>query len=281
MMSAHPIFFTGTGHGAVAALRSLIRVFPSLEIVAGDPNVAALARPHDRLLKAPEDASGQLGIMAGHLKLLTPNFLSRKTVLNVHYSLLPKYRGLHAVAWAMLNCEPELGWSVHVVNEYVDDGPIVFQRAMLYRGETSAQIMAAFDSQVESCLGGVIEDYLSGRLGPVPQDRSRATWVPRRNRESCVIDFRWPADRLSALFKVLVPPYPFPILRTQRGEYNVIEADVVRRDYFCDLGRIVNIDSDGVWIKCADSLLVIRKLESSVGRTDARELFSFGSWLSK
>lgn len=280
-VSGHPLFFVGSGHGGLAAFRSLRAQFSSLEIVSVDRDVLALARPQDAICEGLGQTTASVGVMAGYLDLIPSTFLADRTILNVHYSLLPKYRGLHALAWAMLNCENELGWSVHIVNEFVDDGPIVHQQSRPYNGETSAQLMDIFDADVEERLGRVVSDYIAGKIKPVAQDKSLATWVPRRNRESCVIDFSWPADRLSALFKALVPPYPVPILRTPRGDYDVIEADVVRRDYFCDIGRVVNIDGDGVWIKCADCLLVIRTLASPGGRMEARREFRLGSRISQ
>jgi methionyl-tRNA formyltransferase len=254
------IFFIGDGHGAIAAIRSLTKIFPALEIVSGDESVRALARRGDIIRNSIEELSAEAGLMAGHRGLLSPSFLLNRTILNIHYSLLPKYRGLHSLVWAMLNGEKTLGWSVHIVNEFVDDGPVVYQMETDYRGETSWEMMERFDQQVEDELASVITDFLAGKIHPVQQDRSQATWVARRNLEDCLVNFDWPAHRLRALFKALVPPYPLPGIIMKGVRYEVASATIEDRPYFCDSGRVVNVDNEGAWIKCVDSLLVIHSL---------------------
>jgi methionyl-tRNA formyltransferase len=203
--------------------------------------------------------------MAGYLGMLTPSFLAEHTVLNVHYSLLPKYRGLHSVVWAMLNLEPEIGLTIHLANEHMDDGPLVYQYKIDYSGQTSWEIMQLFNMHIASELGGVFERWLAGQIEPVPQNKQLATWVPRRNLEDCLVDFSWNFARLQAFFKALVRPYPLPALLIRGQRFEIIKAHLEQRPYFCDLARVVNIDNEGAWIKCADSLLVVDRLRDTDG----------------
>ena len=257
---AAPVFFLGSGHGGDAALCSLLAEFPKLEIVTDDPVLRALARPADLLCETVEALQGPVGVMAGYRGILEAGFLARKTVLNVHYSLLPRYRGLHSTVWAMLNLETELGLTCHIANEFVDDGPIVHQHRVTYAGATSAELMQQFNNYVVRNLGRVVRDYLEGRIQPVRQDKRQATWVPNRNLDDCLVDFSWPAPRLRALFRALVRPYPLPALVIRGQRLEITAAQIVDRPYFCTAGRVVNVDADGAWIKCADSLLLVQRL---------------------
>lgn len=257
---AASLFFIGNGHTGEAAFRSLRRAFPEIEVVSGNPQVLDLARPSDCVKKSVEAITAPVGLMAGYRGILDPSFLSNRTVLNVHYSLLPQYRGLHSVIWAILNLEDKVGWTVHVVNEFVDDGPIVHQRETKYNGETSWEIIERFNNEVEDSLADIVCQFISGRIQPVPQEKSEASWVPHRNLDDCLIDFDWPSRYLRALFRALVHPYPLPSILANGGRYEIPSAKIVERNYFCDSGRVVNIDNEGVWIKCKDSLLVIKRL---------------------
>jgi len=259
------IFFIGAGHGGLAALRSLQAVCLRIEVISDDDEVLHLMRKTDVLRHCVDDVCSRQGVIAGYLDFLPPQFLHDHDVLNVHYSLLPTYRGLHSVVWSILNLESKLGYTVHVVNEYMDDGPVVHQQSIMYAGETSWEIMGKLNNFVEAELGATASAYFSGHVTALVQDKNLATWVPRRNLQSCIIDFNWGSDRLKALFRALVRPYPLPALIIQGRRYEVAYSEVKERTYFSDLGRVVNIDSEGVWIKCVDSLLVVKELLDETG----------------
>lgn len=259
------IFFMGAGHGGKAALRSLLTEFPVLEIVTLDEDLRALARQGDIVHNSITAIEAKFGVMSGHNTLISPELIARKTILNVHYSLLPRYRGMHPVVWALLNLEPEVGLTVHLVDEGMDAGPIIHQHQIVYQNETSWELMQVFDDYVARELGQITTAFLAGRLSPVTQDKRFATWVPRRNIDDCLVNFLWPADRLRAFFRALVRPYPLPAILVRGQRYEISSAVVVERPYFCDVGRVLNVDAEGAWLKCADSLLVVRKLIDSGG----------------
>jgi phosphoribosylglycinamide formyltransferase 1 len=79
-----------------------------------------------------QDRGARLVVLAGYMALLTPEFLARfpGAVLNVHPSLLPAFAGLHAVEQAIAYGAKVFGVTVHLVDEGVDTGPIVLQRAV-------------------------------------------------------------------------------------------------------------------------------------------------------
>lgn len=276
------LFFLGGGHGGVAALRSLQATFSNLEIFSTDPNILILIRERDRKCKSLEDVRSTCGVTAGYMQILPEAFFSCRTVINIHYSLLPQYRGLHSLVWAMLNLETQVGLTLHVVNANIDDGPIIYQHRITYADETSAELMLMMNEHVSDSLGRIMTAFLDGKITSTPQNKLLATWVPKRNFDDCIVNFDWPAPRLRALFRALVFPYPLPSIWIKGIKYEINEAEIVERKYFCDSGRVVNVDGDGAWIKCADSLLVVRRLVDSDNTThDAQSLLYSGMRLSK
>ncbi|MDB4689245.1 formyltransferase family protein [Verrucomicrobia bacterium] len=273
----YDFFFLGSSHGAKAALFSLQQSFDRIEVYSADKEVCCMARPNDAVVESLDEIKSRSGVMAGYLEFLSNSFLENRQVVNIHYSLLPKYRGLHSVVWAILNLESELGLTYHMVNDNIDDGPIIYQHAIKNVGQTSAEFMQTLNDHVKETLGEVMQKWKKGTLCSKEQDKNKATWVPRRNLDDCLINFEWSAQRLEAFFQALVRPYPLPSLQIRGKRYGIKESKIIDRPYFCDSGRVVNIDSDGVWIKCADSLLLVSKLVDDQDRDhDAQGLFKLG-----
>jgi len=260
MSTISTIIFAGDGHGAIVALKSLQEYFNSIEILSNDNEVLTLMRNCDKRVYSFFDTQTKIIVCAGYQEIIDSQTLKHKTIINTHPSLLPKYRGLHGLVWAMLNFEEELGFTIHLMNEYIDDGDILEQYKIKYNGETSKEIMDKFDKYVEKNLGRVVKSFLAKELMPIKQDKSQATWVPRRNIEDCIIDFSWNKKFLDRFFKALVRPYPLPMLKVKDKLYEVDGYEFIQIDYYTHLGRVVNIENSKAYIKTQDGLLIVNKL---------------------
>lgn len=278
-MSKTQICFAGNGAGAVAALNGLHRNYSGIEIITDDDAVRDVLKIEDTLIPNFAAAKAELVVCAGYRPIISRELLVLKRYVNVHYSLLPKYRGLHSTVWAILNGEIEHGLSVHLMSEWIDDGPILAQFRFGVANMTSGEAMNRCHDIVECNLADVITNYLNGSISPQPQDKALATWVPRRNLADCLIDFHSSCDEISLFFKALVRPYPLPMINVRGVLYEVVEARLERRDYKCSVGRVVNVDEDGVWLKVADGLLVVQRLESSGDPVDPKSLLKLGQRL--
>jgi methionyl-tRNA formyltransferase len=214
------IAIAGGGWGFWAAYSSLKRKFDKIELVTLDDVYKSNIRSNDVLLNDIVEARAEILICAGYKPIISNNFLSSKDVINIHYSLLPKYRGMHSTVWAILNNEEYLGFSIHLMNENIDDGPILYQ----YRKKnnelwTSANFMEHFNDQVSKVLADVILDYLKGLISPKKQDKNLATWVGRRHKQHCMFDFNRTFDYTQRFFRALVYPYPLPYFIHKKIEY--------------------------------------------------------------
>lgn len=256
------IAFAGNGHGGIAALRSLSSYFENIEVLTNDNEIKELLRDNDFSIDSLKDSKSKIVVCAGFLEIIPTEILENKTIINTHPSLLPKYRGLHALAWAMLNMEEQIGFTIHLMNEYIDDGDILEQFIIKYESQTSQEIMTLFDNYVENNLGRVVSDYLAKRITPIKQNKSEATWVTRRNLKDCIIDFSKSNSYISAMFRTLVEPYPLPLIKINNSLYEVINHKLIAINYEMHIGRVVNIENDDVYIKTTDGLLVIDLLRN-------------------
>jgi methionyl-tRNA formyltransferase len=173
-------------------------------IVPADPNAAdvvarvAAARPdflfsfyYRKMLKAPLLASAARG------------------ALNMHGSLLPKYRGRAPVNWAVLHGERETGATLHYMTEKPDNGDIVAQTAVpILPDDTAHDVFAKVAVAAELTLNGVLPALVAGTAPRRRQDLAQGAYFGGRKPEDGRIDWRQDAAAIHNLVRAVAPPYP-------------------------------------------------------------------------
>ncbi len=227
------IIFCGTPEFAVPTLEALVREGYEIAGVITQPD-----RPKGRGLKLtpppvkvaaeklglhvvqPAGLKGEAGrrlleplapeavVIVGYGQIIPADLLElpRHGWINLHASLLPKYRGAAPVNWAIIRGERITGVTTMRIDAGLDTGPVFLQREEPIRpddtaitlGERLARIGA--ELMVETLRG--IE---SGKLAPRPQDHSQATKAPLLKKEDGRIDWRWPAAEIHNRIRGLVP----------------------------------------------------------------------------
>lgn len=274
------VFLAGNGWGAISACKGLLRTSFEVSLFERDPELEALGATVAPV--SMEDLEGAVIVFAGYKRIVPAHILNKNVCINVHYSLLPAYRGFHSTVWAILNDEPELGLTIHLMNEFIDDGPILVQyRLKNDFASTSTQYMQLFNSYVADHLGEIIKDYLDGNLKPHPQDKSLASWVGKRNLDDCRIDFYKSIKYLKAFFRALVPPYPYPFFELHGERYWVTKVHFFSSTVVTHTGRILNIDNEGIWIKVSDGYMIISELMDNDYNLVETKRFKLGQFLNR
>lgn len=254
------IIFAGENHGGLAAFKSLQSSFSNIEVLSDDDNILKKMRRSDSRIFSFREAKAPLAVCAAYRPLIGKEILNKITIINTHPSLLPKYRGVHALAWAMINMEKELGFTIHLMNEYVDDGDILEQFKVDYNNQSTPEMLNLFNKYVEQNLGRVVLDYMNNKITPIKQNREEATWVTKRNLTDCIVDFNQSHKQIKAMFRTLQPPYPYPIIKLKDKLYEIMNYQLVERKYEMHNGRVVNIEGDEVYIKTKEGFLITNKL---------------------
>ena len=134
---------------------------------------------------------------------------ARRGALNMHGSLLPKYRGRAPVNWAILNGEPETGATLHYMVAQADAGDIVDQFAVpILADDTARDVMRKVACAAETLLVRTMPQLASGDAPRIPQYLAAGNYCGRRTPEDGRIDWRWPARRIHNLVRAVAPPYP-------------------------------------------------------------------------
>ena len=184
---------SGRGH----ALKS-----PPIKILADELglNVIQLEK-----LRAPE-AMNQLRIwnpdlivVAAFGQILKPDVLALppQGCINVHASLLPRWRGAAPIQAAILAGDVETGVTIMNMDQGVDTGAIINQRAIkIERDDTSGSLSEKLSHLGADLLIETLSRYLSGRLQPQPQNEAQATYAPMLKKEHGFLDFTKPVEEL-------------------------------------------------------------------------------------
>lgn len=276
------IIFAGSGHGGIVAFKSLQAEFKNINVLTDDSAIITLFRNTDKKIESLNDNKTEIVVCAGYHSIISADILEKKTIINTHPSLLPKYRGMHGLVWAMLNFEEELGFTIHLMNKYIDDGDILKQYKIKYENQTSQEIMKKFDDYVLNNLGRVVKAFLLGKITPTKQNIDEATWVCKRNIDDCVIDFNKSNKYINMLFKALVRPYPLPMIRVKNKLYEISKYQLKTIKYEMHLGRVVNIEDNKAYIKVSEGILIIENLldfETNEKISDISKLLKIGQRL--
>lgn len=261
------IIFAGDSHYGKYALQSLQKEFPSVYILDnGREDILNLKRSGDIIINTFNDTSCPFVFLGGYAPFINQEQLSKKKYINVHGALLPKYRGMHPTFWAIMNGEKTLGITYHIVNEFMDAGPILAQYSFAFTGQTVAAINEQIGNLIKLHTGTVVKNFINGKIVGTIQNEEEATFGCRRNLNDCFIDFSFDTELMQRYFKALTPPYPLPRIRIKDTVYEITNAEIVNRTCFSAIGRVQNIDNRGIWIKIHKGYLIISELRTDDGR---------------
>lgn len=276
------IIFFGTPEAALPSLEKLLASEHRIQLIVTQPDrpagrgqkitpppVKSLALKHGLPLIQPEKirhdraaleliralspdiivvvAYGQ--ILPGEI-IYFPPFRS----INVHFSLLPKYRGACPVAWAILNGEEKTGVTLFQLNEKMDEGDILTQKEVAIQPEENA---GELEKRLAQLGAEVLLETLSSidRITPVPQKHSLASYAPKINKSMGKIDWSWPAFKIDRLVRAFNPsPGAFTFFRGEIIKITKgmpLSEDIIK----ANPGEIIKISKEGLAVCCGDGLL--------------------------
>ena len=165
--------------------------------------------------------------------------------LNLHDSLLPKFTGFSPVIWSLISGDSEIGLTAHLMDDGLDTGDIVVQRAVADRARgTGTSLVRATLDLVPDVLEDALDQLEFGTATPVPQDRSHRTFFHKRSDRDSSVDWKWPAADIERLVRALSDPYPNAYTYFRGERLRLIKAQVSRCHYGGTPGRVF-IEEDG------------------------------------
>ncbi|MHC6202578.1 methionyl-tRNA formyltransferase [Breznakiellaceae bacterium SP9] len=193
----------------------------AVQAFAGRANPPALLKP-ERLDAAAREAvtllKPELLISFAYGRIFGPRFLALfpQGGINVHPSLLPKYRGSSPIPAAIRNREAETGISIQHLSLELDAGDIVAQERIVLAGrETTESLCALVADRSAQMVPAVLHNIIEGNLQKVPQNNAEATYCPLISKEDGKLDWSQSAARIDAQIRAYTP---WPLCYTKHGE---------------------------------------------------------------
>ena len=195
-------------------------------------------------------------ILPGELLRLPP-----LGAINVHGSLLPKYRGAAPIQWAVINGDAETGITIMRMDEGMDTGDILLTVAEPIGSEDTAGSL--FDRLARlggTTLAQALPRLKAGQLKAVPQDSALATMAPMLTKEEGHLDFRQSASALHCRIRGL-DPWPSAYVFLDGARLRLFAPEVVAKHFNEPPGTILRADTEGLLVASGRDALLIREVQ--------------------
>ena len=258
------------GRGRVLAPSPVKQAAARLKLPLSQP-LRPLAEP--LALLQPE-----VGVVAAYGQLIRRELLAlpRHGMLGVHPSLLPAYRGAAPVAWALLNGETTTGVTIFRLNEALDAGKILSQRAVAIdpqeNAETLTERLARLGAEE---LSRTLQALAAGNVRGQPQDPSRASEAPKLTKAQGRIDWQAPAETIVRLVRATVP---WPGATTQWRGMSLKILSASSHEPLGPLpsaGRVLQAAPEGIIVAAGQGAVVLREVQPA-----GRRRMSAGEFLA-
>lgn len=263
--------------------RHLKETSSPVKILAQENNLPVLqplrARDEPFIAKLKELSPDLIVVMA-YGQILPEKILSvpKFGCVNVHTSLLPKYRGAAPIQWAIANGETETGVTIMKMDAGMDTGPILTQRSTPISSDDNAQTLhdrlGALGAEL---LIETIPDYVAGKILPHPQPEG-ASYAPKIKKENGRLDWNLPAQVLSNRIRAFTPwPGAFTFLP---GEPKPLLLKIWRAEATNQPngkpGEVLQADKLGIVVSCGEGALRILELQLEGARRMSVQEFLLG-----
>jgi methionyl-tRNA formyltransferase len=230
---------------------------------------------HQISIDAIKDVNPDLIIVASYGKMLPKDILEipKYGCLNIHPSLLPKYRGPSPVASTLVDGIQVTGVSIILMNEEMDAGPILTQvNVPIHEKETSEMLTSRLFKIGAHELIKILDQWESKKLIPVPQNEKDATFTKLLSKTDGKINWNIPGEKIISLIRAY---HPWPGTYTTWNELNlkILDAELITSYELSDteinnFGKVININTgdNPVGIITGTQLLIPKLLQLS-GKT--------------
>jgi methionyl-tRNA formyltransferase len=283
-----------------------LQLTPShVKILAGQLNLPVLQPPKARdetFIAKLRELKPELVVVVAYGQILPQSILDLPPhgCLNVHTSLLPKYRGAAPIQWAIANGEGETGVTIMKMDAGLDTGPILTtRRTPILPTDDSQSLHDRLAQLGAELLVETIPDYVSGKIQPQPQPAEGSTYAAKIKKEDGRIDWSRPALPIWNRIRAFTPwPGAFTFLPGETesklvwGTTNperklpigiparstlmlkIWRAEVVEK--FGAAGTVLSADKTGIIVGCGQAALRILELQREGGRRLTTEQFLAG-----
>ncbi|CAN5654786.1 methionyl-tRNA formyltransferase [soil metagenome] len=254
---------------------------PAVKIAATDLGLTVMQPKSARtgeLARALEECGAELAIVVAYGKILPKAVLEAlpRGCINVHGSLLPKYRGAAPVQWAVIHGEEASGVSIMQLDEGMDTGPVMLERRVaLDPRETAGELLARLAPIVAEALFEAIAAIAAGTAKLVAQDHALASHAPMLAKTDGAIDFTHPVSLVASRIRG-VDPWPGAYATLRGQPIKLFRAHVTDSTAGRGVGIVLDIDKQGIHVSGHGGVVAIREVQAAGRKRMAAHEFAAG-----
>ncbi len=189
-----------------------------------------------------------------------------KGCINIHASLLPKYRGSAPYQWAVLNGDQETGVSAMYLSAQMDAGDVIdTAKTPIDPNETAGELLDRLAILGADLLSKTLSNMEKGKTSAVAQNPDEVTYAPMLDKSICPLDYTKSAAQLHNQVRGL-NPWPVATTEIQGNRFKVYQTAVVQSEHTHEPGTILGLTKTGLQIACAQDILEIRILQAEGGK---------------
>jgi methionyl-tRNA formyltransferase len=204
--------------------------------------------------------------------------LPRHQTVNVHFSLLPAYRGAAPVQRAIQNGESRSGITIFEISGRMDAGPVWAQEEVAIRpDDTTATYQQRLGERAAPFLRQTLEQIFSGAIHALPQDDSRATQAPPLEKSEGRTNWQLPAKRLYDCLRAFTP-WPGLFFHLEERLVKIVAAQISHKAHQSPAGTIVSLSPQGLQVACGlGTVLEITTIQPEGKKAMSPWQFSLGN----
>ena len=302
------IVFFGSPESAVHSLRKILEEGHSVELIITKPDMPAgrgkklVSPPVKRFAQANnipvyqptkirkdpvaleklEKIGPDMNVVVAYGQIIPASIIyhPRYNSINLHFSMLPKYRGASPVHWSILNGEKNTGVTIFELNEKMDEGDILsMQELQILPGEYAHELEVRLARIGSELLCKTIEQI--GSILHTKQDHSEATFAPLLKKEDGRLDWTKNAIEIDRKIRAFTPwPSAFSFFDQKR--IKIISGEKQdSKSHGHNPGEILDVNKAGIKVNCGqNSAYLIKELQSEGKKVMSAHAFSLGTQIS-
>ena len=280
------IIFMGTPEIAVPSLKALVENGFDIPLVITQPDkpkgrgqavqyppVKEYALTAGLEVYQPEKIKNNTEVME-KLKSISPDFFAvaaygkilpqevldipKIAPVNVHFSLLPKYRGPAPVNWAIMNGEEETGACTMLMDAGMDTGDILLTAKTPILKKNAGELADELAVTGAELLIKTLNEFES--ITPIKQDNNKATKAPMMNKEMGLINWSQDAFQIERMIRAFTP-WPASYSMLDNKKIKIFKSDVAEINHNAAAGTIIDVDKDSITVACGNNALKIFELQ--------------------
>ena len=240
-----------------------------LPIFIGNPR-------NDRALRFIDAYEIDIILSVNYLFLIERLLFSKaKLAVNVHGSLLPKYRGRTPHVWAIINNESNTGVTAHLIDEGCDTGDILDQIALeINVKDTGNDILNKFGSLYIKIIDNVLKKAENRNLIYIKQNESHATYFGKRTPQDGLIDWNWQKERIRNWVRAQAFPYPGAFAKYKNEKIIIDEIKFVENGYNSNIKNGTIISVKPLLVKTPNGIVELKKTRNNQNHFTKMEILN-------